>query len=250
MYQQERMDEIMRILRKNHYVTVDYLVNEIKYSSASIRRDLTLLQKQGLVKRSYGGVSLRNESYTPFRFRQHSMKTAKNAIAKKAASLVKDGDVVFIDSNTTAQYVGHYLINKKGITVVTSNMTLATYMYEHGIQTFCTGGRVVEYPGALGGELTYHGFSMFNADIAFFSSGGIDADGNVIATSETDYRRIGTLREHSKKLVYLCGSDKFDSSCIYRVASMDDVDYFISDALPHVEIRDKHKNTKFLRADV
>ena len=47
MYQQERMDEIMRILKKNHYVTVDYLVKEIKYSPASIRRDLTLLEKQG-----------------------------------------------------------------------------------------------------------------------------------------------------------------------------------------------------------
>ena len=49
MYQQERMDEIMKILQKNHYVTVDYLVKEIKYSPASIRRDLTLLEKQGKV---------------------------------------------------------------------------------------------------------------------------------------------------------------------------------------------------------
>ncbi len=250
MYQQERMDEIMRILKKNHYVTVDYLVNEIKYSPASIRRDLTLLQKQGLVKRSYGGVSLRNESYTPFRFRLHNMKEAKNAIAKKAASLVNDGDVVFIDSSTTSQYVGHFLINKKGLTIVTSNMTLATYMYEHGIQTFCTGGRVSAYPGALGGELTYQGFSMFNADIAFFSTGGIDVDGNIVARCELSRRKIDNLREHSKKLVCLCGSDKFDASCIYRVASMDDVDYFISDALPRVEIRDKYKNTMFLRADV
>ena len=89
MYQSERMDEIMKIVKKNHYVTVDYLVKEIKYSPASIRRDLTVLEKQGLVTRSYGGVTFKDANNSPFKFRQHSMKTAKHAIAAKAATLVK-----------------------------------------------------------------------------------------------------------------------------------------------------------------
>ena len=93
MYQQERMDEIVKILKEKHYVTVNFLVKEIKYSPASIRRDLTILEKQGIVKRSYGGVSLCDANYSPFQFRQHSMKIAKNAMAKKAAELVKDRDV-------------------------------------------------------------------------------------------------------------------------------------------------------------
>jgi DeoR/GlpR family transcriptional regulator of sugar metabolism len=101
MYQQERMDKIIKILKENQYVTVDYLVQEIRYSPASIRRDLTLLEKQGLVKRSYGGVEIKDDRSTPFRFRQHSMKLAKNAIAKQAASLVKNGDTVFLDSSST-----------------------------------------------------------------------------------------------------------------------------------------------------
>ena len=97
MYQSERMDEIMKILNKYHYVTVDYLVEKIRYSPASIRRDLTLLEKQGLVKRSYGGVEIKSEDAAPFVFRQHSMKTAKNRIGEQAAKLVNDGDTVFID---------------------------------------------------------------------------------------------------------------------------------------------------------
>ena len=170
MYQQERMDEIMKILKKNHYVTVDYLVKEIKYSPASIRRDLTLLQKQGLITRSYGGVTYKNPNVSPFRFRQHSMKTAKNAIARKAASLVKNGDVVFIDGSSTTQYIGQFLIDKKGITVVTSNMLLADFLSEHGIITYCTGGKVVEYPGILGGSFVIETIAKFNIDIAFFST--------------------------------------------------------------------------------
>ena len=153
MYQSERMDEIMKIVKKNHYVTVDYLVKEIKYSPASIRRDLTILQKQGLVTRSYGGVTFKDANNSPFKFRQHSMKTAKHAIAAKAASLVKNGDVVFIDGSSTSQYLGRFLIEKKGIIVITCNMILADFLSENGIETYCTGGKVVEYPGILGGDI-------------------------------------------------------------------------------------------------
>jgi DeoR/GlpR family transcriptional regulator of sugar metabolism len=155
MYQQERMDCIMKILYKFHYATVEYLVAEMHYSPASIRRDLTLLEKQGLVTRSYGGVTLKDANASPFRFRQHSMKVVKNAICKKAAMLVKENDVVFLDGSSTIQYMGHFLHNKKGITVITCNMLLANFLSEHGVDTYCTGGRVVEYPGILGGQIVF-----------------------------------------------------------------------------------------------
>ncbi len=245
MYQQERMDQIMKILKKYNYVTVDYLVNEIRYSPASIRRDLTLLQKQGLVVRTYGGVSLKDSRGTPFRFRQHSMRIEKNAIAKKAATLVKNGDTVFLDASSTTQYMGHYLTDKKGITVVTSNMTLAMYLYEHGIETYCTGGRVVEYPGVLSGEMINRIFSLFNTDISFFSASGISSKGMILG-GEQLARHIQVMREHSDKMVLLCGSDKFNSDLKFNCCSLDDVDYFVSDKNLPKEITDKYINTKYL----
>lgn len=114
MYQQERMDAIMKILKENHYATVDYLVEKIRYSPASIRRDLTLLEKQGLVKRSYGGVTLGDANISPYRFRQHSMKTAKNAISKKAAELVKEGDTIFFGRLLHHPIYGTLFDRKKG----------------------------------------------------------------------------------------------------------------------------------------
>ena len=229
MYQQERMDEIMKILQKNHYVTVDYLVKEIKYSPASIRRDLTLLEKQGLVTRSYGGVAYKDANISPFRFRQHSMKSAKNAIAKKAATLVKNGDVVFIDGSSTTQYMGHYLVDKKGITVITCNMLLADFLSEHGINTYCTGGKVVEYPGILGGEFMLEALTKFNIDIAFFSSTGFNLKGQILSFGEGGVQNHLTLRNNTKQLVFLCSSDKFDTECKFVSFTLDKVDYFISD---------------------
>ncbi|HAB00567.1 MAG TPA: hypothetical protein DCE08_03595, partial [Ruminococcaceae bacterium] len=56
MYQKERMEEIYDILKKNGYVTVKYLVQQLEYSNATINRDLTVMENQKLIRRSYGGV--------------------------------------------------------------------------------------------------------------------------------------------------------------------------------------------------
>lgn len=247
MYQQERMDEILKILKKNHYVTVDYLVKEIRYSPASIRRDLTLLEKQGMVVRSYGGVTLSDANLSPFRFRQHSMKIAKNAIAKKAAALVKENDIVFMDGSSTTQYIGHFLTEKKNITVVTCNMILGDFLSEHGITTYCTGGKVVEYPGILGGEIMLNTLAKFNVDIAFFSSVSFDAEGGRVLTfNDGGITSHMAFREHAKKLVYLCGSDKFNSNGNFVSMTLDSVDCFISDGELPETTKQKYKNTTFI----
>ena len=245
MYQHERMDEILKIVKKNHYVTVDYLVKEIRYSPASIRRDLTVLEKQGLVTRSWGGVTYKDPNISPYRFRQHSMKMAKNAIAKKAASLVKNGDVVFIDGSSTTQYMGRYLAEKKGITVITCNMILADFLSEHGVNTYCTGGMIVEHPGILGGPLALDMLSKFNIDIAFFSSTAFDVGGRILSHGERGPQGIRSYREHSKTLVYLCGSDKFGAEANFVALTLDEVDHFISDAVIPDELKEKYKSTAF-----
>ena len=246
MYQHERIDEILKILKENHYVTVDYLVKQIRYSPASIRRDLTVLEKQGLVTRSYGGVTYKDPNISPYRFRQHSMKLAKNAIAKKAAALVKNGDVIFVDGSSTTQYMGRYLIEKNGITVVTCNMMLADFLSDHGVKTYCTGGMVVEHPGILGGPMALEMLSKFNFDIAFFSSTAFDTRGQILSLGERSAANIQCYREHSRTLAYLCGSDKFGAAASFVALTLDKVDFFISDGEMPSDVKEKYSNTHFL----
>ena len=245
MYQSERMNEILKILNKYHYVTVDYLVEQIRYSPASIRRDLTLLEKQGLVKRSYVGVELKKEASTPFMFRQHSMKTAKNGIAAKAAELVNDGDTVFIDGSSSAQYLGHFLVNKKEITDVTNNMLLASLLKEYNIRTYCTGGYVNEFPGILSGNITNDSYAMFHADIMFFSTGGA-GNGEIYENGEAYMKHHQIMLENSDKKVFLCGSDKIGRKLSMIVCGYEDVDYFITDGIIEDEIIKKYPDTKFI----
>ncbi len=246
MYQQERMNEIIWILKSTHYATVDYLVERIRYSPASIRRDLTLLEKQGLVKRSHGGVEINQENATPFKFRQHSMKAEKNKIAQYASILIKDGDIVFIDGSTTTQYLGHHITNKKDICVITNNMMLASDLREHGIEVYCTGGLVTESPGTLSGMITAKVFSSFHADIMFFSTDGIDEKGVITIKPEGYYMHNRAMLDNSDKHVYMCSSDKVGRSVKIVQCDLGEVDYFISDKRMNEDLIKKYKNTEFV----
>ena len=246
MYQQERMDAIMEILKNNHYVTVDFLVEKIRFSPASIRRDLTLLEKQGLVTRSYGGVTLSDANYAPFKFRRHSMKSVKNAIAKRAAALVESGDVIFLDGSSTTQYMGKYLAEKKNLTVVTCNMPLAEQLSGYGIVTYCTGGVVVEHPGILGGDILAKTLSCFYVDKAFFASNAFSTEGKILVHNERKLSEYKAMRESAKKLVYLCGSDKFNSSSRFTGFTLEEIDCFISDGELPEELKEKHPNTELI----
>ena len=246
MYQQERLKEILKILKSVHYSTVDYLVDQIHYSPASIRRDLTLLEKQGLVKKSYGGVEILEESETPFVFRQHSMKSEKNKIASAASKLIKDGDVIFLDASTTTQYMGHFILSKKDICVITNNMMLASYLKEHGTEVFCTGGELVELPGTLTGSVAVNAVSSFHADIMFFSSDTIDNNGVINVRPEGHYLLNKAMLENSDKHVYLCGSNKIGKNSRYVQCDLTDIDYFISDGQLDEETQKKFPHTEFI----
>lgn len=125
-------------------------------------------------------------------------------------------------------------------------MILADFLSEHGIVTYCTGGRVVEYPGILGGPLMLDSLAGFNIDIAFFSSTAFNLNGKILTVSEGGLRKHKTFRKHAKQLVYLCGSDKFDKKGEFVSMTLDEIDYFISDGTLPDQLTQNYKNTVFI----
>ncbi len=249
MFQEERLNRILAILQTTQYATVQYLVDEICYSPASIRRDLTLLEKRGLVKRSYGGVTLNADNDTPFVFRQHSMRVEKNRIAKRAAELVQSGDTVFLDGSSTAQYMATYLLDKKDISVITNNLMLASFLAENGVDVYCAGGKITELPGTTSGTVTAKVFSAFHADILFFATDAIDEKGQIWVKPEGYFIHNTAMLEHSTKHVYLCSSNKIGKHAKILQCDLSHIDYFISDKRLPAALRKKFPKTKFICAD-
>ena len=242
----ERADQIMEILSRCKYTTVDHLVKELHYSPATIRRDLIYLESTGLIKKSYGGVCI-NEVSRPAIVREHENMDAKIRICRTAAELVQEHASVFIDGSTTTYFMSEFLEQNKDIVVTTSNLKLAICLEEKGIECYVTGGKVVD-THMLFGTYAVDTVNRMNFDICFFSAESISEEGMICDKGErfADLRR--TVMKRSKKSVCMCDKKKLGSSSFLCLASLKDVDYVISDGVFSPEWVEKFGKTKFIMA--
>lgn len=246
MYQKERIDLILKILRENGYVNVKYLCDTIGYSKATINRDLNFMAKQKLIIRSYGGVELIEKQDIPLRFRYHKMKKEKKRICKAAAELVKDGDVIFLNPSSTTEYIAPYLVDKKNITVITSNIALVAYLSDFPeIKTICLGGEIFEPPAMLGGDLCVKNALEYKADKFFFSTHGINDNGELGGGGR--YNLITNVMAHnSKEVIYLVDHEKVNLPSKSVIMTADSVDIIITDYIFDEKFKEKYNHIKFI----
>lgn len=244
MYQKERLDGIIKILEEYGYVTVKFLTAALHYSNATINRDLNVLQKQKIIKRSYGGVELIEHKAVPLPFRYHIMKAEKRKIGRRAAEFIEDGDTVFIDGSTTCEYMADFLAEKSGVTVVTNNIALAAKLSEKGVTVICLGGKIVEPPSMLSGPDTVENAEKYHADKTFFSTGAIDEDGR-IGTSDVYYLLLKTMVKNSDQIYYLVDHEKRHPVSKKYLFDVGKVDCVISDYDFGKELQKQYPDTKF-----
>ena len=247
MFQKERMERIISILKLHGYVTVKYLTEELHYSTATINRDLNALEQMNEVKRSYGGVELQAPRSVPVTFRYEQAKLEKKRIAKRASELIEDGDTVFMDGSTTVQYIGEYILEKKNITVLTNNTALSAFLSEYGIDVVVLGGRVMEPPYMLAGHDTVETASRYKADKCFFSTASVSRGGEMAYTGDIFFTMHKTMLRNSEKSFYLVDRKKIDHPC-GRVVLGDFslVDCVISDYRFGEDTREKFPDTEFI----
>lgn len=186
-----RQDQILEILNKRGYVTVRYLVDALHYSSATINRDLNKMEALGLVKRSYGGVeAAKNERLPALPQRQFYMKKEKRRVARAAASLIRNGETVFLDGSTTVHHMLPFLAEKKDLRVLTNNMRLAIELSDFDFDVICLGGRVVERPYVLDSGETVEIVQKYQAHKMFFSVSAVTLDGFIRGDNYALYKAM------------------------------------------------------------
>ncbi|NMB42328.1 MAG: DeoR/GlpR transcriptional regulator, partial [Firmicutes bacterium] len=155
----EREKAILEIAIREKQVNVKKLAKELYASESSIRRDLNRLEKQNLLKRIHGGAILDENAISsikiPFLIRELEKSDEKTQIAKKAALLIRDGNVVFLDASTSAYNIIPYLANKKNLIVITNGLKALAKLAEYNINCIGTGGSVMNSCLAFVGEATY-----------------------------------------------------------------------------------------------
>lgn len=245
MYQDERIQHIEALIKKNGFVTVKFLTEELHYSTATINRDLNLMEKKKIIKRSYGGAELLKTASVPLVFRYHKMRPSKNKIGKKAAEFICDGDTIFVDGSTTAQYIGKYLTDKKDLTVITNNLALASFLSEHNLTVYCLGGKIIEPPSMTYSEETVDGILRFGADKAFFSTSGMTQDGMIVSSTDIYTMVIKAMILQSRRQFLLMDNEKVVSEATRYLGSLDIVSDIITDFSFTEDVKQAYPHTAF-----
>ena len=230
MLKEERYDQILALLEKEQYISANKLSQMLYVSLPTIRRDLAELAHRNQIIRSHGGAKKIQAEHivAPLDFRKTVNATEKRSLCRYAATMVKDYDIIFIDSSTTTLQMADFLQDKKGITVITNGIPIASLLVKRGIKTYCTGGEIFGNSLAHFGSFAEEFIQRFNIDILFFSCHGVNERGMLTDPSlpETQIRKVAI--NQSKKTVFLCDETKFSLSTPYNLVPIQTVDYVIT----------------------
>lgn len=239
MLKNERQREIINLLKLHDgFATVSELCDSLYASESSIRRDLSSLESKGVVRRTHGGAELVTNFSNAIAFNQrayHNM-AAKKTIAKKAASLISDGDVIFLDQSSSAYYLANEILDKSSITVVTNNVAIISLLSNTGIKTICSGGMLAaNNRTCLMGRDAQATFENIYADLVFFSTKSLSQNGVISDCEREEVHVRESMIKNAAKKVFLCDSEKFNSHSAYKQCTIVDVDYLVCEndsALP------------------
>lgn len=202
MLTQERYHSILQLLSEKDAVTVAELSAALDTSESTIRRDLNYLDEIGKLKKVFGGATAIQSSSgvteLPFESRESEMFDEKTAIAQYAATLVHDGDFVFIDAGTTTYRLIDFLTNKKA-TYLTNGIAHSRKLIQRGFTTHICGGKIKPNTEAVVGSTALGNIERLNFTKAFIGTNGIDLTAG-FTTPELDE---GTIKEAIVKKAYL-----------------------------------------------
>lgn len=224
--------EIFEFLTKKQFAQVEEIATSLNVSSSTVRRKLNLLQERGLVIRKHGGAQVAdvNEYFPSFTFRAHQNSLEKKKIALQAIKLIKNGDLIFLDGSTSAYYIAEYLSEFNDLRVVTNGIDTLSLLSKYGITAYSTGGRISNANrSVLVGEKAISDVCAYHADIAFFSASSIGQNGEIFDCFEEENVIRSYMLKNATKKVLLCDNTKFGKSGQFRLCSVKDVDYIVTD---------------------
>lgn len=176
MLTEERFAKILSILENMGSVTVQQLMTELDASESTIRRDLTTLDANGQLTKVHGGAILKSNVYSTkddeVVHRKEQNREAKEKIAKYAASLISEGDFVYIDAGTTTELMIDYITNKQAV-FVTNAITHAKKLANQGCTVYILGGEFKAVTEAIVGEEAVVTLGKYNFTKGFWGANGV-----------------------------------------------------------------------------
>jgi DeoR family galactitol utilization operon repressor len=247
----EREKVILDRISSDGSVSVGVLARDLGLSEVTIRGDFRVLEEKGWINRTRGGAA--PALHRDILERQREYPEQKNAIARAAADLVRDGDVIMIEAGTTTALIARYLARKRDIHIVTNSTLVFSFarMYPN-LQITMTGGEFRRATESLVGPIALETIGRLNVRLAFVGTDGFTLERGMTTHLMEGAEIVKAMKSHAETTVLIADSSKYGRIGFSYVLPLSAMDLILSDwdlsDMAETDLREAGINIKRVRS--
>lgn len=229
----ERHHFIREQLSKNGFVSVNDLADQLDVTGATIRRDLRIMEKEGVLRRNHGGASPIHDKVTEMSLSDRNMtnREAKERIAIAASALINDRDSLAVTSGSTVEAFVRKLNLNGTVKVVTPSIRLGVILSEtQNVELRILGGNVVSNTLTVRDEYSIQGLRNVRCSKLFFSCDGFSIEDGVTSAYVEEAHMTECMMNVSQQRILLADSSKIGKCGFGRICGLEDVDTLVTDS--------------------
>lgn len=228
----ERLQVIRQTLIEDGSVRVASLAEALQVSEVTVRGDLSQLEREGFLKRTYGGaVIARGTRFErPFAEQQEKRAVEKRRIGAAAAAMVEDGDTIILDVGTTTTEIARHLPMDHNLVIVTNGLNIASELERYSNATvMVTGGTLRPMQHSLVNPYGTHLLTQVHADKLFLGCNGVCTKYGVTNSNLAEAEIKKAMIAAAKLVILIADSTKIGTVAVARVCALQDVDCLVTD---------------------
>lgn len=232
MYAEERQQEILRLARTRGRVDVTALAEEFTVTAETIRRDLTTLERAGVLRRVHGGaIPVERIGFEPALATRDSVLTAeKERIAKAALAEVPEEGAIILDAGTTTARLAQALPMDRELTVVVNSPVIAAALGTRANLTiYQLGGRVRGKTLATVDDWALRPLAELYVDVAFLGTNGLTVEQGLTTPDPAEAAVKRAMIKAARRSVVLADHTKIGNDYLSRFGSLPDIDLLVTD---------------------
>jgi DeoR family fructose operon transcriptional repressor len=233
MYPEERQQWIAERARSSGRVDVTALADDLDVTTETIRRDLKILERHGVLRRVHGGaIPMERLGFEPGLAARDAVLTAeKERIAKAALAELPDEGAILLDAGTTTARLADALPLDRELVVVTNGLPIAMALSNRpNITVLLVGGRVRGRTLAAVDDWALHALQETYVDVAFMGTNGVTAQRGLTTPDTTEAAAKRAMIAASRRAVLLADHTKVGAVHLARFAALDDIDTIVTDS--------------------
>jgi DeoR family glycerol-3-phosphate regulon repressor len=230
----ERQVAVLSALRRDGTQSVEALARAMQVTGQTMRRDLDVLRRRGLIQRVHGGAALaEGAGALSHEERSHIASDAKAAIGRLAAEAIPNGCSVCLNVGTTTEQVAHALRGHTNLMVLTNNVNIVGILAgTPSKELILAGGHYRQSDGAIVGEAAVEFVSNYKVDVAVIGCSALDEDGAVLDFDPREVSVARAILRNARRKMLVADASKFDRTASARICDIGEIDLFLTDRPP------------------